>query len=661
MRSAHEILFRTRQEIANLYLALARPTCGPAAGDALPLRGLPDASSVAARLRDSDYAIGVERLAAEVLEHRFPLLGTTIQAGAEIGWRRDYLHGVESGLHYFRRISYLDCKRSGDHKLVWELNRHQHLVLLAQAHLLTGCEHYLAELLRQWESWCAANPYQRGINWASALEVAFRLLSWIWVYHFIGTRMPPAVRSRFLNELYRHGLHLEFNLSYYFSPNTHLLGEAVALHALGSLFPEFPRAERWRQTGARTVQHELDRQILPDGAHFERSSYYHLYALDFFLLHYILAGRPHAFCKPLQRMAEYLHALLGPDGTLPFIGDDDGGRLFHPYGGHDRYARATLATFAALFREPAFLFSREDLYEQAAWFLGPEALDFRGSTVAPAPSHLFADSGTARMHSPGFVVLADAGGFGPFGAGHSHADTLSLIAWHADEEILIDPGTFTYVADPQRRDWFRGTSAHNTVCVDGADQATRRGPFGWASKPAVAVQDWTSNADWDYLDACCAYPGESIRHRRRVLFLKPNLVLVLDDLTGPAGGERLIEQFWHLGGTPVRLSGNSFQIGSNVRILLDPRAAVSCETGGRHGWRSRALAHIEPAPVLVAGHRSRMPVSLVTLLAAGTARQPETVTLSGDGIIVIQSAERRVLQARFASTGRPQWEYDATS
>ena len=31
-------------------------------------------------------------------------------------------------------------------------------------------------------------------------------------------------------------------------------------------------------------------------------------------------------------MAEYLHSLLGPSGSLSFFGDDDGGRFFHPYG-----------------------------------------------------------------------------------------------------------------------------------------------------------------------------------------------------------------------------------------------------------------------------------------------------------------------------------------
>src|SRR5438093_7219010 len=114
------------------------------------------------------------------------MLGVEIETGPTIEWRRDYINKVDSGTGYFRLIPYLDFARVGDHKMIWELNRHQHLTLLAQAFLLTGAKEFFAEIKNQWESWIASNPYQRGINWASALEVAFRALSWSWVYHLAG-------------------------------------------------------------------------------------------------------------------------------------------------------------------------------------------------------------------------------------------------------------------------------------------------------------------------------------------------------------------------------------------------------------------------------------------------------------------------------------------
>ena len=68
--------------------------------------------------------------------------------------------------------------------------------------------------------------------------------------------------------------------------------------------------------------------------------------------------------------------------------------------------------------------------------------------------------------------------------------------------MLIDPGTYTYVADRRWRDWFRGSAAHNTLRIDGLDQASPAGPFRWDGRPAgflvgaVSDQDRTfGNAD----------------------------------------------------------------------------------------------------------------------------------------------------------------------
>lgn len=511
---------------------LVPPAAPSATLDAL---SLPDPKAVAASLRETGYARDLLRTAGEIRNGRLPLLGLTLDVGREIHWRRDYVSGRETGPDYFRVIPYLDAGRAGDHKIVWELNRHQHLVLLAQAYLLDGDEANLAEIFRQIESWQDANPYQRGINWASALEVAFRALSWLWLLHLVGDCMPPGFRARLLESLYRHARHIENNLSFYFSPNTHLLGEAVALHALGILSSDF------RDLGAQIVAGQMKKQVRDDGSHFEQSTYYHVYALDMFLFHAILAGDvPPAYLRKLERMAEYLYALHGPQGTLPFIGDDDGGRFFHPYGARERFGRATMAACGLFFTRPDWIGAVEDLHEQAAWWLhAGQAANLR---VGDRASTLFPNAGIAIMTAAGRHIVIDAGPFGPWGSGHSHSDTLSIVARSGDREILIDPGTYTYVGDERQRNWFRGSSAHNTVRIDGADQATPAGPFRWTDQPAVRVHAWESNAAEDYLDAECSYRG--FTHRRRVRFQKPDLLHVTDEINGPPG-QHEIEQWWH--------------------------------------------------------------------------------------------------------------------
>jgi hypothetical protein len=342
-RDATEIQYRLRQEIGNLKM-WSRPPQLPDRFDAsAPLFRLPDPSVIGQRLRGSRFSTEISELAKRIRAHNFPILGTVIDTGREIRWRRDYCGMRESDKRYFRLIPYLNLKRSGGHKIIWELNRHQHLVVLAQDYSLHGNCESLTEICVQLESWSCQNPFQCGINWTSALEVALRVLSWIWVWHLTGHALSPTLRRRLLEEIYRHGCHLEGNLSYYFSPNTHLLGEAVALHALGMLFGS-PESKRWADIGANVVGLQMETQVRDDGTHFEQSSYYQLYSLDMFLFHAVLAHPDAAYRDKLGRMAEYLNVLSGPSRNIPFLGDDDGGRFFHPYGEHTQYGRATLAT-----------------------------------------------------------------------------------------------------------------------------------------------------------------------------------------------------------------------------------------------------------------------------------------------------------------------------
>ncbi len=635
MRSPREISFRLRQEAGNLALFAAPPSLPRASLEsAAPrLAPLPDPGRVAAALRGTAFAAEVEALASSAASHVFPLVGLSVNTGPAIDWRRDYVHGISTGTPYFRLVPYLDFRRAGDHKIVWELNRHQHLVLLAQAFRLTGRREYLDEAFRQAESWMDANPFTRGINWASALEVAFRALSWMWLWHLASGEMPDHLRRRFLEGVYRHGCFLERNLSVYFSPNTHLLGEAVALEALGLLFPGFPRAERWARTGGGIVRAEIERQVRADGSHFEQSVYYHVYALDFFLLRAVLVNPGDDYRARLFRMAEYLAAVTGVSGDLPFIGDDDGGRLFHPHGERAGFGRATLATCGVLLGQPAWIASADDLHAQAAWWMGEGVLAAAPAASAAAPaSRLFGDAGVAVMAAPDCRLVVKAGPLGEGSAGHSHADVLSVVARRGSREILIDPGTYTYVADPAERDRFRGTAAHNTVSIDGRDQAVAAGPFRWRDKPETGIRCWLSSSLRDFLDAWCSYAG--FTHRRRMLFVKPELLAILDEVTGPEGPHSVAQQ-WHLASPAeaVRFS------------LSEPAALVD-------GWRSRAFACKEPAPVLRAARHGPLPVRMAAVVDLSDAPEAAALTISAAGdAAVLEWGGRGGMQLVFPAEG----------
>ena len=616
MRSLAEICHRLSQELTNLKRLLAPPSLKNC--DAALVSKLPKP----VELQSAAFAQHIRDLANRILDHRFPLFGSEICTGPDIEWRRDYANNIITGKPYFRTMPYLDVHRAGDHKWIWELNRHQHLEVLAQAHLLLVDLRYLSEIERELSSWMEQNPFQRGMNWVSALEVAFRAISWIWILHLVGPQLSEEVRRSMIEGLYQHGLHIENNLSIYFSPNTHLLGEAVALHALGVFVPSFPTAARWQRKGAQLVEAQMQRQVRDDGSHFEQSSYYHVSALDMFLFHAAIATPSEPYRTKLARMADYLEALLGLDRRLPFLGDDDGGRWFYPYGERDTFGRASLATANTYFGHNRWRCEKSDYWEQACWWFHAEPA---GSPCVDLRSHLFQDAGIAVMRSKDCKVVADCGPFGRGSAGHSHADTLSLTITTGNEEIAIDPGTYTYVGSIAERNHFRGTAAHNTICVDGLDQADPVNAFRWANPPMVSLLGWQTSDAEDVLEAECSYRG--FRHQRYVHFIKPSALLIVDTVNGPAG-KHFIEQRWHLGAE---------HHAAQFSFLNAPEL--------RTGWRSRCFSQREPTPVLVAAAHTTLPATMAAAIRLDNDSEV-TITAIDGGIrfrIWIPSENREII------------------
>jgi hypothetical protein len=367
------------------------------------------------------------------------------------------------------------------------------------------------------------------------------------------------------------------------------------------LFPFFPAAERWRAKGREVVSEQMRAQVRDDGSHFEQSLYYHVYAIDFFVFHALLERVSGEYLARLSRMCEFLAAAMGQARRLPLIGDDDGGRLFHPYGQRDLFGRATLATSALLLGDASWSWSEQDLDEQALWWFGPERIqNVRPRLQSPKTSAWFPDAGIAVFTRGSWHVIVDAGPFGSGSGGHSHADVLSIVVRQGDRDILIDPGTYTYVGDAEWRQHFRGTAAHNTVRIDELDQAAPQGPFRWIDKPAVSVL----HVGDDTIDAVCRYRG--FAHRRRV-HVRGDGVFVLDEISGP-DGEHNIEQFWHAGAGVEPTGSGSFRISPEAVLSVTVSAEVL------PGWRSPAFGAKEPAAIIRAGIRSRLPVALAAVI-----------------------------------------------
>src|SRR6266508_4854172 len=234
------------------------------------------------------------------LDGRLDFLGyQDLRFGDPVDWRLDATTGRRAPFAHWSRLDPLDPDAVGDSKVVWELNRHQWMVRLAQAWTLTADERYADACIGSIDSWLDANPPAAGINWASSLEVSYRLIAWCWTLLLL--RDLPALSGawvmKVLSAICLHASHVKRYLSYYFSPNTHLTGEALGLFYAVVLLREFHEADRWRDLGAQILITESGRQVSTDGVHFEQSTCYQRYTVEIYL-HFLLLAEQNRLRVP---------------------------------------------------------------------------------------------------------------------------------------------------------------------------------------------------------------------------------------------------------------------------------------------------------------------------------------------------------------------------
>ncbi len=488
----------------------------------------------------------IER-AGRILEGRFNLLGfEELYFGGPIDWHLEPVSGKRSPLSHWSRINEIDSGATGDKKIVWELNRHQYFSTLGRAYWLTQDERYAQTFAAHLSGWMDANPPKLGLNWISSLEVAYRAISWLWALYFFkdSEHLTHALFTRALKYLYLHARHLETYLSTYSSPNTHLTGEALGLFYLGTLLPEFRNAPRWREKGRRILLEELERHVLADGVYFERASYYHRYTADIYMHFLILSERnggadSEELKTKLQSLLDYLMHITRPDGTTPFVGDDDGGQLliFDEREAND--FRAALSTGAAIFQRGDYKFVAGEAAEATLWLAGREGVRTyeQLTSQTPAAASLdFPDGGYYVMRDgwtrDANYLLLDCGEHGVFNCGHAHADALSFELAARGRAMLIDSGTYTYTGSQELRDYFRSSSAHNTLTIEGESSSIPAGPFSWKHCTHASAIAWKTGARFDYFagahDGYMRFESAPAMHTRSVLFLKEDYWVMRD-------------------------------------------------------------------------------------------------------------------------------------
>jgi len=148
--------------------------------------------------------------------------------------------------------------------------------------------------------------------------------------------------------------------------------------------------------------------------------------------------------------------------------------------------------------------------------------------------------------SPHTAVSAGASGQRGVG-GHSHNDKLSFELHLHGEPVIVDPGSPTYTRDPQLRNQFRSTAAHNTLRVDGQDQSEPGGSFMWLRKARAGCSHWSSADRLDVFEGWhdgYTRLSDPVFHRRRIVLDKLARRVLLEDRLEMSGTHE-IELFFH--------------------------------------------------------------------------------------------------------------------
>lgn len=521
-------------------------------------------------------------------------------------WHRAPDTGLAWPRGFFGGIDYRPGNPVGDIRVLWEPARLQQtldLASLADHDPGTVRTTALALMRQQLCSWVAQNPPLQGPHYISAMECGLRLIA---VCYTLDRARPWLTADdpcrRAVADIARsHAPLIARRLSLHSSRGNHTLAEAAALVHAGLLFTDLPGAHHWLRRGLSLLTGEAHRQVLPDGGGIEQALGYHVTNLELIGLTISLLRQhkqpvPQPLADALDRGNRFLTGIAWHGSQLPAVGDGDDGSALSPT---QRLAFAQRASTAqGVQRYPA--------------------AGYTSVTLAARRSVQF---------------LCDHGPLGmPPAFGHGHADALSVLVCVDRAPLLIDPGTGGYGGEPGRwREYFRGTTAHNTVTVDGCDQTPRTGVFQWARDYRTELVELleSDNGAGQLLMCHDGYTDRGVRHWRAVRWEPAGWLLVEDLLQG--SGSHDLAAHWHTTRPVEHIADDTVTLGAprgTVHMTLLGGSVTTVQAGPSlaAGWYSPHYAGHAPAHTIRLACTTQLPHRLTTVIRFGTASPgPETM------------------------------------
>ncbi len=466
---------------------------------------------------------------------RIPMLGGYDYEDYKKNWHAGFQTANQWPDEFSYFLNYKQRDDIGDARTNWELNRHFQFALLAKNYFVSHDSWYLDEFLELFEDWNKKNPFLWGISWTSVMEVAIRCSNWCYSYCFLEAAKAPGT----LLDKLRIGIlnmtdYIVKHYSRYSSANNHLIVEAYAVGQTGILFDHQP----WIDFAVHILTRELPSQNYSDGINKELSLHYqsfYMEAMGLMMRLMKVNGMvvPDTWSPMVTKMCRYVSDCIGKHGEVVAFGDNDEGKILDLCGGLDHY-QYVLGLFSCLL--PERYVDHLDC-ENLQWLFEKKILDKtpQKDRYTPPLCACYKEGGNTILRSrDGRVLIGiDHGalGFGSIAA-HGHADALSFQMFVDGQPVLVDPGTYLYHCDLERRNNFRKTENHNTVCVNGKDQSEMLGAFLWGRKAECKLLEWAETENSFSLKAVV-----NNLHIREFVFNFQDHLTIKDQVLQEADGE----------------------------------------------------------------------------------------------------------------------------
>ncbi len=401
--------------------------------------------------------------------------------------------------------------------------------------------------------WIQDHPFPWGPQYASAMECALRIPVFFYCLKQAPERSSEDSR-RILTAIHQHAWWVSKRLSLHSSRGNHTVAEAVGLVFAGSIFKATRGA--WLETGIRLLRKELPRQILPDGGPAEQSFNYHRFVVDlgWLAVDFLERNTLHPCADITEHLAKgeaFLRHFALPGGSLPSIGDSDDGWAMAP---GLRPSRSIECRESQVIAERAVsLDSNDDSLPDIKGIRPHDTREAqpvkRRGGLCESEMRTFSDSGyTLVRTAQGLSLVLDHGPLGmPPLFNHGHADALSVTVSVHDLEMLVDPGTYRYNGAPRWRSYFKSTRAHNTVTIDGRDQARQETGFIWSRPYTAGLAGASRGPGFVRLEAWhdgYSRGDQPVIHRRTLTLFDGGILVIQDSFEGE--GRRCFDLNFHL-------------------------------------------------------------------------------------------------------------------